>query len=362
MTLSRLHGLGSLLRSQRVRAAVLAVLLPLAVLTVALLVLHGGPVSAEQADALARAAQVMNGQRLQQSVVSRMGHDLDTQQPEVLVLGSSYAHTNLDHRTLARRIGQPTSKVVVFSVPNSVASHWYAILEHRVFEQGHRPPIVLVVTSLRSMLVSQPYTPASHSSLTVHMEEHEPVLDRYVRRADSSLEHLRERRVALRDAVVSGLGLSSARLLFGGAEASRTALQRVFHDSHLDHGQHRPLLVTDVGRNAEHGNVVDDLPHPDASLLPELARLAAEHGTQLVFVRTPMAPRTPAARQDLVAPGTAERVEQILGEHGHLYVDLWEDPLDELQFHDLKHMQPESAIRFTQEVVDRVRARRDAVR
>ncbi len=332
----------------------LAVFLPAMVVALAGVGLWMSRLTPDDGKSLINVGQVMNGEQLSQSIVDEIEEQLDAHPRQLLVLGSSYAHTNIDPGALARGTELAREDVAVFSIPNSVSSHWYAVLDHRVYDRGHDVPNVLIVSSLRSLLVSQPYSPASYGNLKVHLEDKEPVLDRYVHRAPEAIEHLREQRMALRDRISRDLATWTAPLYGGGRHEARVSLQRVFHDSKLDHSTHKPLLLTDTTRDLLLSKTSDDFPAPDDSLLPELARLAARHGTRLVFVRTPMAPRTPVARQDLVAPGTEARVRQILEAHGHLYIDTWVDPPKGLAFQDLKHMTPKSAVRFTRHIVAKV--------
>jgi len=332
----------------------LAVFLPVMIVTVSLLGLSLSRLTPDDGKSLVNVGQVMNGEQLSQGIVAEMEEQLDAHPRQLVVLGSSYAYTNIDPAALAHNTELKPLDIAVFSIPNSVSSHWYAVMEHRMYDRGHAVPFVFIVSSLRSLLVSQPYSPASYGNLKVHLTDQEPVLDRYVRRAPKAVEHLKEQRMALRDLVGRGLATWTAPLYGSGQHEARTSLQRVFHDSKLDHSTHKPLLLTDTTRDLLLAKATDDFPAPEDSLLPELARLAEAHGTRIVFVRTPMAPRTPVARQDLVAPGTEERVRRILERHGHLYIDAWTDPPKGLAFRDLKHMTPKSATRFTRHIASEV--------
>lgn len=304
---------------------------------------------------LDRAGRVLNGETLLQSVVVHMEEELATFEPEVLVLGASYAHTNVNPTQLARGLGIDPTEVVVFSVPNSVSSHWYAILKNRVYARGHRPRLVLVVGSLRGLLVYEPYSDAAVRNLAIQLEPEEPVLDRFLPRSYGFWADVDRNRPLLRDHTLALLRDRSVGLFVDDGEdahATEQALGRVFHDSNLDHGRHRSALPVLEVRGGLGTGVSIPIPPPEASLIPELLDLTGRYGTAVAFVRTPMAPRTPLTRRDTVPEGSEVEVAVQFEARGNLFLDLSEEPMSGALFQDLKHLTPAGARKLTRVMLE----------
>ena len=85
------------------------------------------------------AGRILNGKVADATTAEVIERVLEQRPPELLVLGPSYANTNVSPDILSERLGIPTDRIVMLSVPNSVGAHWYAMLKYRLFEQGRRP-------------------------------------------------------------------------------------------------------------------------------------------------------------------------------------------------------------------------------
>src|SRR5262249_51447312 len=132
-----------------------------------------------------RSTRLVNGRIRKQPVSELVGAWMDDRKPEVLVLGDSLANTNVDGSTLADALDMPRRKVLRVSLPNSVPAHWYALLEHQVYDRGLRVPLVIVVAPFPSLVVVEPYSEISRRSLDALLAPTEPVLDRFVDRRPS---------------------------------------------------------------------------------------------------------------------------------------------------------------------------------
>jgi hypothetical protein len=281
---------------------------------------------------------VVNGKPRQGGAVGYIDHELATRMPEVLVLGSSYAWTNLDQRVLAEALGLLPREVLVLSVPNSVCSHWYATLQHRVYDASLHVPLVIVVSSLTGLLQAEPYTETSRNDLLAHLEPKERVLDRFVHRRSPLFEAFRRRKIELREHLLREVrDRSIAALLEVDPEE---AVQRVFHHARMADGPDATgtALDEDLAANGI---------APADSLLPELLRLATKEDTRLLFLRTPDAPWTPATRRDVVHQAAVAEVEAMVVRRGHEWLDLYDTRLQAKDFSNARHMSPEGAARFT---------------
>ena len=86
---------------------------------------------ADDANATRNAGRILNSRVIDQGVVAAMEAMLERRQPEVLIIGPSYANTDVKPELIAMRLGIPRDKVLLLSVPNSVGAHWYAVLKER---------------------------------------------------------------------------------------------------------------------------------------------------------------------------------------------------------------------------------------
>ncbi len=289
---------------------------------------------------LKNAGRVMNGRSLKRGVVDAMETTLERTQPEVLILGNSTANTNIVPAVIARELGIKPKKVVTLSVPNSVGSHWYAILKNRVYANGHQPRLVVVVSPLVAMLLSEPFSEASYLNLYAQMGEEELVLDEHVSRPNPTWAKIRENRGVLREASLNSIRDAAVGLFFGGEDVGAetdAAMDRLFSDDKVDHARHVNALPV-----AHYEVTVDPsiALTTDASMLAQLAEIATEHGSKLVFLRTPMAPSTPPEKEiDLPVPeGTEADVTALLEDAGHLFVDMETFPVLDAHFNNVGHM------------------------
>ena len=294
------------------------------------------------------AGRVMNGRRLNQSVVQAMERELAKKKPEVLVLGNSFANTNVDPKRLAKALGIAPKKVKVLSVPNSIGPHWYAILKNRVFANDHQPKVVIVVSNLQSMLLTEPYSEASYANYAVQLDAEEPLLDGLVPRSPPALDALRQKRGAVRDALLTSVRDASIGLVYPSPNLRRDnerAMDRVFDDALVDMDRYQHALPVSETRGGMPG--IDAVPRPEDSILPAIGALAAEHGSTLVFVRTPMAPRTPANELDLVPEGFEAATGAVLDATGHRFVDGSTLPVTDALYVNPGHMTEEGSRWFT---------------
>jgi hypothetical protein len=312
------------------------------------------PASFEDQRQMGNAGRVLNGKITPLGVVAEMESLLAMQRPSVLILGNSYANTNLVPDHLAQGLGVPKNKVLTMSVPNSVSSHWYAILEHRVYEDGYDIPLVIVVAGIQSMLCFEPYSESSYEDLMVQLDSDEPVLRQFIDLDHPELRTVLRNRVQVRDLVMNTVRDTAVSAFFGGgSQATTDAMTRLFSDENLDMARHnavQPSLADETDDSS-----VEGLPTADESLVEELAQLAQRNGTTLVFVRPPMKAWTPEDRRDTVTERTEEEVQAILARYGHVYLDMTEIQLPRRAYKNMRHLSPEGAELFTDAVLEEIR-------
>lgn len=311
------------------------------------------PASFEDQRQMGNAGRVLNGRITPLGVVAEMESLMAMHRPAVLVLGNSYANTNIVPEKLANGLQVPKSKVLTMSVPNSVSSHWYAILEHRVYEDGYQVPVVIIVAGLQSLLCYEPYSESSYEDLMVQLDSDEPVLGRFIDLDHPELRQVLRNRVMVRDLVMNTVRDSSVALFFGGGSAATTeAMNRLFSDENIDMARHNSVQPNLADESDD--SSVEGLPTADESLVEELAQLAQQNGSILVFVRPPMKAWTPEDRQDTVTEQTEEEVKAILARYGHVYLDMTEIQLPRRAYKNMRHLSPEGAEMFTDAVLQEI--------
>lgn len=340
--------------------ALLSVVCPLIVIGGALVGVHDFRDSKE-ARADANAGRVLNARVQDLGAVEAMDRIM-LNEPEVVIVGPSFAKTDVSPRLLAERLGIERRKVAMLSVPNTVGAHWYAVLKYRVFEKGYRPRIVLVVSGLQSMMLTTPLTESSHVNLSVHLPPRatDPVLDQKVRRSTAQvLVRLREGRAKVRDELFRSARSLPARLFASPADPTRplgpgethAALARVFSDDKVDmslYGSSTPIVEED--RDLAFFEAVD-FPSPEESFVGDITALARAHGARIAWVRPPLSPNTPLEDRDHVAADTEERTRAVVEAGGGTWIDLEGLRMVPRMFRDQAHMNREGAQRFTEALV-----------
>ncbi|MBX2798269.1 MAG: hypothetical protein KTR31_11385 [Myxococcales bacterium] len=344
---------------QRVLAVALAGLLPAAIV-VGLLVGMERFRTFDDARADRNAGRIINGRVIKTDVREYIENALRRHEPEVVVLGNSLSNTDVMGGMLAKRLGLPKNKVQKFSVPNSIGTHWYAILRNRIYAGGHRPRLVLIPSDMQSLLATTPRSEASYLNLSIHLDEEEPEIDARLGRRSWFLERVRSNRGHVRDRSLTWLRNRVVDLLFHRSlvrtdgRVTEATMARVFDDDEIDMRLHNRVIPTFVQSGTSELIPFDprSLPEPEDSFLPVIAKLVADHGGIAVFVRPPMSPFLPDGLGDVVLEDAEARVPTVSAEHGGLYLDVRDLDMEHGHFQNVDHMRPEGARRFTEVLAD----------
>ncbi|MEQ1508681.1 MAG: hypothetical protein ABMB14_41020, partial [Myxococcota bacterium] len=306
----------------------------------------------EDATAARNAGRVYNGKVLDVGAAAAMDRVLAARDPQVVVLGPSYANTDVRPELLAARLGVSKDDFALLSVPNSTGAHWYAVLKHRVFDPGYQPKLVVVVSGLQSMLLTTPLTESSFVNLEVQLPDGgDPVIEAKVEHSASlRWARLREQRGEVRAAWFDLLRDAPVMALTPlGPNQIRAALSRVFDDARIDmklHGASTP--VVELNRGDQRFYTPDLLPPPDQSFMADVTRLVAENGARIVWVRPPMSPYIPQELDDVVLPGVQEATIALVESLGGSFLDMRGLPMTTQMFKNEDHMNAEGARRFSE--------------
>jgi hypothetical protein len=283
-----------------------------------------------------------------------MERKLRGQRPEVIVLGSSLARTNVESELLAQELGLNRKNVTMMTLPNATAAHWYAIMKNRVFANGHRPKAVIMVGALTTMITPDVLMDSNIERLVNQLSDDEPVIGKKVfgtlSPSDFRYLYMREQAGQIRDDMLVSYRDWALGLLFGshgksveGRRLADRANEIVFADENMDYGLHGQ------GGGLWGGAVEEiDLSGVDVgqdSLVPDIGELARAYGAYAVFVRTPFPPSN--SDNDLVEPDLERETVEVMESAEAGYIDLRSLNLDDSYFQDMRHMSRDGAVIFT---------------
>lgn len=320
--------------------------LPWFVVTAAFYTLGSQPTK-RQARQLRNAGMLLNGEVLERPAVDVIRESLASG-PRLVVLGNSFANTNVYLDGLASGLGIP-GEGVKLSIPNSIGAHWYAVLKQHVFGADQEPPdVVLLASDLQSALLTTPQSEGSMGNLVHLAGPPDDVLQRKVDRVNNwrwsvvldGRRRWRHQAVSwVRDGAASAVHpeVPSQRL----RRLTNRTMDQVFHPSKTDPALAARTSGRPVGLDAT------ALPAPEDSFLPDIAELCYRHGARLVLVRNRQSPHVPLDRGDRVPPGTVEQVRALLEPYGGVLMDFRRLPMIEAHFDTIDHMTHEGSRRFT---------------
>jgi hypothetical protein len=269
--------------------------------------------------------------------------------PPVVALGSSLAKYDIQGPLLGDLLSDPPSRVAQIFEPSGQGPVFYAMLRYRILEAGHRPELVLVVSTLQGMLATRPESAVDLARLASHVPGSDEVIAARTLGGPAWLTHVRERRTVLHDRLMDGIKYAAVGLAFGaagGAPAKGTAdeaLAEVFALDAMEGGEEnrRVIPIVEVGRTDR-----EEALDPRSTYLPDLVRIASESGVRLVFVRAPLAPTR--AAEDRLPAATVRATIQLLNELGAGWVDMTDAAFAESEFTDFQHLNVQGRIRFTE--------------
>lgn len=274
--------------------------------------------------------------------------------PKVLLIGSSHLGRGIEPKALARALGLAPREVHALWRSNMQPPHWYAILKNRVYGNGHEPPVVVVVSTLRRTLQVEVEGGMRTASLVEQLGEVEPVIDEKVfkRRTEGggAWGLVKARRTRFRESLTDGIkGWVTAAFFLdaderaaapspteAGIDKADAAMERLLggegaKDLSL---QSRVIpIVEDVREVHEDDKALLD---PVDTLVPDFIDLVQEHGGKIVFVDLPVAPKV--ADHHEVDPDQARAFVELLNERGAGFIDLQDLAVENHHFRDPTHL------------------------
>ncbi len=280
---------------------------------------------------------------------------------DLVVLGNSKVDTDLDLAALADAAGFPPERAVKLNLDGTNAPIWYAVLKRRVYDQGHRPKVVVVYSTLAMMVQVELLSDSLNAQLARHIGAPDPAIDEKVHgkaRGNPTWERVLNRRTEAHAALFDGLRNAFVGLVFAppgegtlterGAAVAEPALATVFNsDAMRDIERVRAVPVAEqaTGASAAEPVALD----ADATMIPDLIELAKAHGSEIVFVRAPMGSLKHG--HDLVPRALEESVVQRMGALGAAWIDLSQDGPPDSGYGDGSHMNRSGRTRFMPKVL-----------
>jgi hypothetical protein len=277
--------------------------------------------------------------------------ELAESDPRILVVGSSVARRDVDMEILAERLGVRPNRMLMLTLPNATGAHFYSVLKNRVYEKGYSPRGVIIVSALGTFLTTEVVGDSNMDRLVNQLGEDEPVIAEKVfgmadggdfryRRIRARAGELRTDFTSfVRDATVGFLFQPKGRgFLKPGQDLAVSSSDAVFANENMDF----ELFGDKMGMPADSDE--DDYDRevdPWDSFMVDIVELTQEHGSKVVFVRTPFPPSN--KDKDLVEPEIERETVSMLSEIGGGYLDFRSLQLDDSYFEDMVHMNPEGA-------------------
>jgi hypothetical protein len=230
--------------------------------------------------------------------------ELAKARPEVIVMGSSLANRGIDLDVLAREVNVPADRLLVMQLPHSSLAHWYAMLKNRVFANGYRPKVVVVVGAMTTMLNhDQLKFQPNVERLIEQLSPDEPEIARKVFKVDDVGEfrelYARARASRYRERLLLGVRDSLLTVFFTEhgkpGEARKLAdkiNEEVFSNANMDYELHNNQ-ATGLGSSSTPPLVLaEDEPFElrRDGMLDVFQELAEAHETKVVYVRYPFPP------------------------------------------------------------------------
>lgn len=271
---------------------------------------------------------------------------------DVVVLGASFARTDVDRAALAAGLGARQDMALVLIATGSSAPVWYAILKERVYGNGLSPKFVVIPATVWTLLTNR-LPPAEMREVLEQM----PVPDEVVTRRSldprlpAALQRFSQRRADLRDPLLQGFRNLLPRLLFGvdpsGVEAAGTA---VFGEHH---GSAGARAIPAVESGGEIGPASDYLASdPGDSYLADIAALVEGNGGRLVLILPPFL-RLPRGAPDLGDSFDAP-LRSWAREAGVTLLDYRGLGWDSSRYTDALHLRPDGARELTKSAVEAI--------
>jgi len=210
--------------------------------------------------------------------------------PEVVVIGPSTARTDVDAKTFSQALGG--AKVAVLAQNSAPAATWYAILKHRVYENGGQPKLVVLVATTPALLATEPL-PEQMPGLSQHFAEPDAVLARKVYGVDRDpvWGKVLEKRSAVRDAMLAparhalvGLFFDPVAAIENGKAITDAAAAEVFKTKLVAESNQRLLPVIEVDEPDAQLAGERQVLNPADALLPDIVDLAKKNGAKVIVV------------------------------------------------------------------------------
>lgn len=257
--------------------------------------------------------------------LARVTRELEKNGADVLLLGNSTSHSDLDRRRLAEVLDVP--RVSNPFVAGSAAAAWLAVLETRIVAAGLKPRLVIVFGTLETHLGWLPTGVRLDRLESVVGDEASIVSNRVLGRGERGvMDRALAARGGIHTALVDGLRDRALGLVFGGegdtlaargASRAAPALQSLFGEkAQLRAGGGARVLPVAEG---EAGGAFASTKPVFESLVPDLVATAHRAGARIVFVRGPDGPgREPTPELE----AEAEPLRRLLDRLGAGYADL----------------------------------------
>ncbi|MSQ02526.1 MAG: hypothetical protein EXR71_11670 [Myxococcales bacterium] len=275
--------------------------------------------------------------------------EVQKKNPELVALGSSFCVTNTNAAQLAAGLGEPDLRISVLGEPGSASAMWYAILKDRVYRNGARPRLVVLVATMGTMMQGRVPTDRVSVLAELSAEVDEPLAQKGgLPSAADPWRLAMAQRGQLRDGWVAATRRLFVSFGFGGdGETLSTAAADAVFAVQQANGMEVPVRLlpgVEVGEDAE-VRLATGLDDPALTFLPDLVALAHANGSEIAVVLPPVSPAKPYGQR--LSPAGEAAVVQYLHDQDVGFVDLRDLSFPARYYRDGRHLSPKGAAVFS---------------
>ena len=283
---------------------------------------------------------------------------INTDQPDIVLLGDSTLQTGVDPALLSERTGLKTSR---FDVQGSASAYWYLALKNNIANAKH-PPQILVIVFRDTILTAPGYR--VHGGYFVQLDElagrDEPLLlDRSYLQFMSPLEIWSERyfpvygaRGYVRQETDSMIRYALPSWLNCDKDCVNEDLYQVFTSADMEPGQLQNAVAVAESYLYTSSRLNFDS-QIGGSYLPEMIRLARENRIRLILVRLKNRTLGDGSHSSASLQKYLNRLSEYLSVQQIPYLDYGADPrLKNEHFTDSLHLNAEGKKVFTEVLAD----------
>ncbi|MEC7987737.1 MAG: hypothetical protein VX278_21390 [Myxococcota bacterium] len=219
--------------------------------------------------------------------------------PEILLLGNSMIHRDIDIPLLARELDIEEEKIQKLWLGGAPLASVYVVLKERVFANGYRPKLIVVGTTPLWLMSNQIPEGDVREDFYAQLASVDSVLSRRLPAGIAQRSSWRTRKKELRDGFLETVRDRVSGQWFGLQPAEVTKrLDALFaFENRRKSDFQRAIPITELKEKAQKEGAEHSL---DTSFAIPMAQLAQKYGSKIVFMELPMKEGAPQTKKHAI--------------------------------------------------------------